>query len=620
MTSLRKIRLAFPILISLILFTGQTQGQVDRWQQHVEYKMKIDFDVHDHRFTGEQEIKYKNNSPDTLYKVFYHLYFNAFQPNSMMDMKSRTILDPDGRVGSRIGKLKDSEQGYHKIDELLQDGKICRYEVVGTILEVELTKPLLPGKTTKLEMKFNSQVPVQIRRSGRNNKEGIDYSMAQWYPKLCEYDYQGWHANPYVGREFYGVWGDFEVEIAIDGRYTLAGSGILQNLDKMGRGYSDRKVKRDFDKVKWKFKAENVHDFVWAADRDYIVKPYTFYDGTQGYFVYQPGDRTTENWEKLPGIMDVALKYMNKRYGKYPYPVYSFIQGGDGGMEYPMATLITGERSLSSLVGVSVHEWMHSWYQMVLGTNESLYAWMDEGFTSFATSEVMNELKIQKLVPGKPEDNPHLSNINTYVHHALSGREEASIVHADHFVTNTAYGRSAYTKGSVLMKQLEYILGAPNHAELLLKYFNTWKFKHPNANDFIRVAEKVSGLELDWFKEYFVNTTHQIDYGVVEVTESDTATHIMLAKYGGMPMPLDVVIDYEDGTQSMVYIPLRIMRGEKPNEFSKMHFVLEEDWPWTHPTYQFALDKSLGKVVKVSIDPSNRLADVRRSNNSWTVE
>lgn len=606
--------LLFSLLSINLLFS-----QPDRWQQKVNYKMKIDFDVATHQFTGEQELKYWNDSPDTLGKVFYHLYFNAFQPNSMMDVRSRNIADPDGRVQDRISKLTKDEIGYHKIDELMQDGKPTTYEVVGTILEVKLNKPILPGKSTTFKMKFNSQVPVQIRRSGRNNREGIDYSMSQWYPKLAEYDYQGWHANPYVGREFYGVWGDFEVEIKMDGRYTLAAGGILENADKIGRGYGSKDRKISDKKITWKWKAENVHDFMWAADRDYVIEKRLTSEGTMLYFAYVPGERTTDNWKQLPKIMDAAQTFMNKHYGKYPYPVYAFIQGGDGGMEYPMATLITGERNIGSLVGVSVHEWMHSWYQMVLGTNESLYAWMDEGFTSFASAEVMNYLKIQKLIPGTPLDNPQENAVNGLANFHKSGRSEPLSIHADHFMTNAGYGVGAYTKGQVTLEQLKYIMGEPNFRKGMLRYYNTWKFKHPNANDFIRIMEKTSGLELDWFKEYFINTTHYPDYAVESVTGDEDKTTITLAKIGVMPMPVDVIVTYVDGSKTFVNIPLRIMRGHKPSEFQNMHYVLAEDWPWTHPEYTLTLNFPLSDIAKVSIDPSGRMIDLDRSNNEWVA-
>ena len=186
-------------------------------------------DVNTHQFKGHQLLDYTNNSPDTLLRVFYHLYFNAFQPGSMMDVRSRTITDPDGRIMDRISKLGPDEIGYLKVSTLEQDGIPLSFNITGTILEVELAKPLLPNATVRFDMQFQGQVPVQIRRSGRDNAEGVAYSMSQWYPKISEYDYRGWHANPYVGREFYGVWGDFEVKLHIDKDYTVAASGYLQN-------------------------------------------------------------------------------------------------------------------------------------------------------------------------------------------------------------------------------------------------------------------------------------------------------------------------------------------------------------------------------------------------------
>ena len=214
-------------------------AQPDRWQQAVKYKMDVDFNIKKHQVEGEQILEYTNNSPDTLDKVFYHLYFNAFQPNSMMDVRSRTIIDPDRRVADRIVKLSKSEQGFQKINSLKMNGSKVEFKEVGTILEVTLKEPILPHSIVVFEMEFTAQVPSQIRRTGRFNKEGIEYSMAQWYPKMCNYDYQGWHANPYVGREFYGIWGDYDVKIEIPSNYIVAGTGVLQNKDEIGYGYSE---------------------------------------------------------------------------------------------------------------------------------------------------------------------------------------------------------------------------------------------------------------------------------------------------------------------------------------------------------------------------------------------
>ncbi len=607
------------VLLFLTCISSVALSQPNRWQQRIKYNIDIDFDVENHQFTGKQEMKYWNNSPDTLDKVFYHLYFNAFQPGSMMDVRSRTISDADKRVGDRISKLKENEIGYQKVLKLTQDGAMTEFITEGTILEVTLAKPILPGQSTTFNMEYEAQVPEQIRRSGRNNSEGISYSMSQWYPKLCEYDYQGWHANPYIGREFYGVWGDFEVTIKIDRTYTVGATGILQNMEKMGHGYSDKNTKKKglFRKkyLTWTFKAENVHDFVWAADPDYKHVTKETQAGTTLHYFYQEGEKTNENWEKLHEAMDEAEQFMNKKYGKYPYPVYAFIQGGDGGMEYPMATLITGERSYLSLVGVSVHEWMHSWYQMLMGTNEALYAWMDEGFTSFGSAEVMNHLRIKELLPGDPTDNPHYNSIRGYARFALSGSEEPLSTHADHFKTNTAYGVGSYTKGTVFLKQLEYIVGRKDFDITMKRYYNDWAYKHPNPNDFIRVMEKVSGLELDWFKEHWVNSTNTIDYGIESVTQENGKSIIKLTKTGSLPMPVDLSVELNDGKIINYYLPLRMMRGEKGEDIFSGQ--LQADWPWTHSIYNIETNLEVGDINKITLDPTGRLADVNLEDNVW---
>ncbi|MEO0724682.1 MAG: M1 family metallopeptidase [Bacteroidota bacterium] len=603
----------------LLLFAIQISfAQSTYWQQAVEYNMNIDFDVKSHRFTGDQSIRYTNNSPDTLHRVFYHLYFNAFQPGSMMDTRSLTIRDADPRVADRIKNLKPNEIGYQKIDALTQDGEATTYEIVGTILEVELAEPILPGTTTELNMKFNAQVPVQIRRSGRDNREGISYSMCQWYPKLAEYDYQGWHANPYIGREFHGIWGDFNVAITIDKDYLVGGSGYLQNEGEIGDTYNDGKPGTATGNTRtFRFFAPQVHDFMWAADPDYKMTTRTRADGTELQFFYQEGDATTENWEALPAIMDRAFDYINEHFGQYPYKKYAFVQGGDGGMEYPMGTLITGERSLSSLVGVSVHELMHSWYQMVLATNESLYAWMDEGFTSYASDEVMNFLRQEGLIPGDPVADPHLGDVSGFLNFVQSGLEEPLSIHSDHFTTNAAYGVGSYVKGAVFLYQLQYILGKDDFDRALLRYYNDWKFKHPTPNDVIRIMEKESGLELDWFKEYFVYTTKLPDYGIAEVSPGKRkATKISLVNEGTMPMPLDITITMKNGDQERYTIPLRIMRGAKTND-GVMTFEAAADWPWTNPTYEVELPVALKRITAIEIDASGRMLDTDRSNNRW---
>jgi hypothetical protein len=603
-------------VLAMLMSSVVVFGQTDRWQQAIKYEMEIDMDVETHQFQGKQKAEYTNNSPDQLNKVFYHLYFNAFQPNSMMDVRSRTIKDPDRRVGDRISKLSEEEIGYQKIKSLKQDGKKVDFEVVGTILEVDLNKPINPGETSTFEMEFEAQVPLQIRRTGRDNAEGISYSMAQWYPKMAEYDYQGWHSNPYIGREFHGIWGDFDVKITIDKDFILGGTGYVQNPNEVGHGYQEEGVKPgkgNNGKKTWHFKAPKVIDFMWAADPDFTHVKAQVPNGPELHFLYQMNDATKENWEKLPEYTIKAFEYANKTFGKYPYDQYSVIQGGDGGMEYPMATLITGERSLGSLVGVTVHEMFHSWYQGVLATNEALYEWMDEGFTSFGSSETMN------VIMEQGQENPQSGNYRGYYALAESGYEEPMSTHADHYVTNFAYGRAAYSKGATFLGQLRYIMGEEVFYPAMRTYFEEWKFKHPNDNDFIRVMEKASGLELDWYKEYWVYSVKQIDYGIKSVLEKDGKSFVTLEKVGEMPMPLEVSVTYNDGSTEMVYIPLRIMRGEK--SFGKDTDVkVLSDWPWVFPTYTFELDQPVSNIKSMVIDEKEGMADVNRENNTFDAE
>lgn len=597
----------FTLLFVVLVSFSYSQ---EYWQQQVEYTMDIDFNTDNHQFTGSQTLNYFNNSPDTLTRVFYHLYFNAFQPNSMMDTRSRTIEDPDGRVGDRISKLNDSEIGYHKVLELTQDGNPVKYNVEGTLLEVTLAEPILPGSATVLNMNFQSQVPIQIRRSGRDNAEGIDYSMAQWYPKMAEYDERGWHTHPYVGREFYAPWGDFKVNLTIDKDYIVAATGILQNGNEIGYGYEDEgvKVKRKGKKLTWKFEIENVHDFVWAADPDYTHTTAMVEGGPELHFFYQKSEKT-EAWEQLPEIAVRAFSFIEDNFGEYPYPHYSVIQGGDGGMEYPMATLVTGNRNLQSLVGVTVHEALHSWYQGLLATNESYYAWMDEGFTTYATAETMSNIFSGS---NRTQD----GNYRTYIYLTKSGKEEPLSTHADHFETNAAYGLGSYYKGAIALAQMNYLIGKEATASALKKYYYQWRFRHPDANDWIRIFEKESGIELDWYLDYWVNTIHTIDYAIDDVSAEGGKTVVTLKREGKMPMPMDVYVTFTDGSKKIFYSPLVIMRGEKEND-TNLERVILPDWSWTHPSYQFTVDAPLENIQSIEIDESGYLADVNRENNKW---
>lgn len=606
----------FFILLAITAFI-QTSCSAQRgyWQQHAKYKMDIDMDAKNHQFKGEQELIYTNNSPDTLNNVFYHLYYNAFQPGSMMDVRSRTIVDPDPRVDDRIVHLKPNEIGYHKINSLTQNGKALDYEVVGTILEVKLAEPILPGKKATFKMGFDSQVPVQIRRTGRNNQEGVDYSMTQWYPKMCEYDKDGWHANPYIGREFHGIWGDFDVKITIDKNYLLGGTGYVQNPQEVGKGYEDKNKalktqKGNSDKLTWHFYAPQVHDFAWAADPEFTHDTTVLDNGTILHFIYMK-DTLEDRWTKLKPEAKKSFEFVNKHFGEYPYKQYSVIQGGDGGMEYPMCTLITAHSSFQGLVSVTVHESIHSWFQGLMATNESKYAWMDEGFTTFAQYKTMDYLKNGGAI------NPLARQYGGYQRVVDANRQEPLTTHSDFYKSNAVYGNNAYSKGAILLMQLSYIVGDDAVMRGMKRYYDEWHFKHPTPQDFKRIMEKESNIELDWYFEQFVETTNTIDYSIESVSKSDDKTSIILSKKGDMPMPIDIVVKLKDGSLKWYYIPMRIMRNNKAEDIYEIPRENKKAWPWVYPEYELIIDAKMDDIEAIEIDPSTRMADIDRSDNSY---
>ncbi len=613
------IKLAKKLVYLLVCGAGSllAQNNTTYWQQSVDYTMEVNMDVENYQYTGSQKLVYTNNSPDALSRVYYHLYFNAFQPGSDMDIRLQTIKDGDKRMladgSSRISSLSAEDQGYLHVLTLTQDGEKVTFAEEETILVVDLAKPIPAGGSTVLEMEFKGQVPLQIRRSGRNSKEGVALSMSQWYPKMAEYDFEGWHPNPYIAREFHGVWGDFDVKITIDKDYTLGGTGYLQNPNEIGHGYETpgTKVKNKGKTLTWHFKAPMVHDFMWGADPEYVHDILEMENGPTLHFFYKNKPELAENWKNLQPKTAAAMEFFNKNIGAYPYEQYSVVQGGDGGMEYAMSTLITGERSFGSLVGVMVHEMAHSWFQHVLATNESKHSWMDEGFTSFISALCMNEIMEQN------KDNPFDGSYKGYFALVNSGKEQPQGTHADRYDLNFAYGIAAYSKGAIFLSQLGYVIGQDKLMESLRKYYADFKFKHPVPNDIKRTAEKVSGLELDWYLTDWTQTTNTIDYGVKSVEAMGNKTKIVLERKGLMPMPLDILVVTTAGEQETVYVPLRMMRGEKDNPYPQLKRTVAEDWSWAHPTYELVVDMPLTELSGINIDPSQLMADVDRSNNIW---
>ncbi|WP_263840318.1 M1 family aminopeptidase [Salinibacter sp.] len=610
------------LLYSPALAVAQSPSQ---WQQHVDYEMDIRLNPETHQVDGHQRLTYTNNSPDTLRTVYYHLYFNAFQPQSMMAERNRHLPDPDGRTVPRIFNLTPGEQGRQTVTSLTQDGTPVSYEVYDTVLRVDLAEPIPPGTSTTFVMDYRSQVPLQTRRSGRDSRgDDIDYTMTQWYPKMAEYDERGWHANYYVNREYYAPYGEFDVEITLPAEYTIGATGVLQNPDEVGHGYdidgsgtwrpSDGLP--DADTLTWHFRAEDVHNFAWSADPDYIHDKVTA-DGTAHHILYKPA--VAEQWRPLRNNMPDLTAYFSDEYGDYPYPQMTVAQGGDGGMEYPMFTVVSSydgpefeeKSSYRSVLGTTVHEFAHMWFYSALGSNEADYAWMDEGFTSYATTEGMAHLA------GQPAN--HTGARQSVVTMHKLGIAEPFSTPADWFSTNAAYGITSYPGGQMLVDMLGYVMGDAQRDQWLQRYFRERAGMHPDPFDLELFAEQESGLMLDWYFQQVTESARTVDDAIADLDQERTgdgvAVDLTLKRKGTLRLPQDVRLTLADGSTQWLNVPLASMHGHKPVPDD---WIVTEPWPWVAPakTVSVTVDRRVEKAV---IDPNGETPDVNRLNNSTTL-
>lgn len=620
-----RTRLALLCFAVLLAPSAPAQQAAD-WQQEVAYEMDVHLAADRHQMTGTQRLAYTNNSPDTLRQVYYHLYFNAFQPTSMMAERNRLLPDPDPRVVPRIFELGPDEIGWQRVRALTQDGRPVAYRVTDTVLEVDLARPILPGETSVFAMDFEAQVPLQTRRSGRDSDEGIDFSMTQWYPKMAAYDALGWHADPYVGREFYAPFGTFDVRITLPSNYVVGATGTLQNPDAVGHGYdqppdiglttsgpaaADGVVP---DSLTWHFRAERVHDFAWAADPDYRHARYLVRDvpgrdePVELHLLYQPD--ASDGWAQLGEITAALTRFFSERIGPYPYPQFTVAQGGDGGMEYPMMTLITGRRSLGSLAGVTAHEFVHMWFYGVIATNETDFSWMDEGFTSYMSNEAMHH-----LFSGRPGPASHAGARTSVARIQRLGLWERPNKPADWYDTNTGFSVATYTGGQVLVDLLGYVMGDELRDDLIRRYYEEFAFRHPYPADLLHLAQRTSGLQLDWLFEQYLNGAERYDYAAerldVEPTADGFRHTITLRRRENGVLPVDLRLRYDDGSEHFVTIPPGVMRGHKRVPAS---WTVAEPWPWTHPTYTLT-HESPQRIKEVQLDPANRMLDLDPANN-----
>lgn len=601
------MRTNFFCLVAFICFAFHSViAQNGYWQQQADYSMQITLDDSKDQLIGHQDITYYNRSSDTLKKVYFHLYYNAFKASSNAAVWSKETKDlfPNAAFHS----LKPKDEGDQKIKQISVGGKSATVKYHGSILEVILAEPILPNSEAILSVDFEAVIPACIQRGGKKNSVGIAYTLTQWYPKLCRYDRRGWHLDQYIGREFAGTFGNYDVKITLPKDYVIAGTGVLQNISYKEKGYDIIDKLTSTDKLTtWHFKAENVHDFAWAADKNYSHFQEEI-DGITFHYFYLYKKPFIDTWGVIRTNMKAAYQVAKENFGAYPYPQFSFIQAGEGYMEYPMCTMMESG-STQETYSTAFHEFMHSWYYGILGSDENLYPWMDEGLTSYA------EARLSSVVKKKENFTEESMDLYRYIRSKVG--EEPMSTAANYYRVSATYYSCAYYKAQMFIEQLNYILGEKTVKKGLLTYFERWKFKHPTPDDFVRVMEDVSGIHLMWYQNIWLNTTKTVDLAIGEVKKQGKETQIIIEKRGDVPMPAEVLVQLKDGTSLYYYIPLDIMYGSKDAaEFERNDVKELPAWLFTASTYTITVPVEFPSIAKVVVDPAAKLADLNRNNNS----
>ncbi len=615
--------LVYPIILFTRLIADPLDGY---WQQKVDYEMDITLIDSAQQLTGFSKIRYTNNSPDTLDRIYMHLYPNAFQLNSV---KYREYIGNAGRA-SRAKYFKDRLDGFtSKIEihdfNIAQKKKpiLKEYSIDDTILKAILLQKLAPNESIRIDIRWTHHIGEMVERAGYYRGQ---YNMAQWYPKLVVYDQDGWHANVFHAEgEFYGEFGDFNVKFDLPKTFIIAASGIVTNGDP---GWESVKVDTSLDYDIWidifdstyvepdsterrnvTFLAENVHDFAWVASRNFLYEGGK-YENIDVHVLYDK-DRG-DKWTKVVLERSInAMAWLEEKFGEYPYPqVTTTDRMKPGGMEYPM--LVMNGRDDEGLI---VHEYGHIYFYGILANDEVDEAWLDEGFTTTQTTHYLMErygnqgfdLSLYddyEKFPKKywPLENDLHSDQWRVIRFMRSGHDE-NISRPSHLFNNGfAYGRNAYTKPALMLTELKYFLGDSVYYAALQHYYNKWKLKHVNEERFVEAVEEFTGQELDWFFDAWLHTTHHLDYGIKSFNKSQNKNgswtiELGIDCIGKRFIPLLVETTFKDST--------------KDRRWWENHLWRYED------TFIYTVDK---KPVKVTIDPDVQTVDLDYRNNTTAMK
>jgi hypothetical protein len=577
------------------------------WQQRADYRIAVTLDPTAETIHGVERITYHNNAPEALTELWLHVEQNICDPAS-----TATVLDQPPLV-FLSSAFDFSCKGFVGGDSILSirvDSQVVRPVVIGTTMRVDLARPLRAGGVTRIDIEWTFKVPPY--GAGRMGRDGPLYELGQWYPRMAVYDdVKGWNHEPYIGAgEFYLEYGKFDVAVTVPASYTVAATGVLNNptevltatqRQRLARARtSDTAIaiitKAEAERAPtlrptgppavrtWRFSADSVRDFAFAAAPNFRWDA-SGYDGILIHTYYRP---TATLWPEANRMARAAVKHYSEQWLRYPYPHASSIEGPIEGMEYPMMTFDPTGPVRTDLQWVVAHELGHQWTPMIVGSNERLYPWMDEGFNTFI--DLQNAAEYFR---GEPYgDTIEVHPLHLYNEHALTGTEQPLITRPvevrDLFWTG-------YQKPALMMRTLrEYVLGRPRFDDAFRAYLAAWAFKHPTPGDFFRMMRDRSGVDLDWYWDDWVYTTRRPDQGVEAIVNADSGARVVLVNKGEMQLPLFLKVTYADGTTESLTLPVD-MWNQGP---------------------RFTWRARNGKrIVKAEVDPEGRLPDADRGNN-----
>ncbi len=579
------------------------------WQQRADYTIRATLDTATNVLTGTERLRYVNRSPDALAFVWVQLDQNLFAPGSITSVLNQPPLHfAGGVVFDFSGK---GFVGGMTVDRFAAGGRSLTTTVAGTMMRVELPRPLAPDSAITFDVAWHFPIPPY--GGGRMGRVGSRfYELGQWYPRMAVYDdVNGWNTFGYIGAgEFYLEYGDFDVALTLPAGYVAAATGTVSNplvvwtatqrarlarargsserVEIITKGEATANGARPTPGTKtWRFAAPNVRDFAWAAGPD-LRWDASGWNGILIQTFYHPG---AAPWEEANRMVRAALSHFSETWLPYPWPQFSTVEGLVEGMEYPMITFCPSLEKREDQFWVLAHELGHEWFPMIVGSDERRYPWMDEGFNTFIDYAAA-EVYFRGTAYG---DTVRRELLAAHAAAAIPGNEQP-------LITKPAEVRelywTAYQKPALMLTILrDAVLGRDEFERALGEYTRRWRFKHPQPADFFRTMANVSGKDLDWFWRGWVTTTARLDQAVDSVTRGPGDTTLVhLSSRGQMVLPLTLELRYADGTSEIRQLPVEMW------------------YLGSRFTYRLATAKG---IVAVVVDPQRTYPDVERGNNRW---